>query len=237
MQKNKFTTYLLYAIGEIFLVVIGILIAVSINNWNSKRTLLASAHINLKILKQNLYKDLSQLYSLKELAARNVGYSDTLLSQFKRVRDVDVNTSRYLATLIMEFNFKPTKIGFNALDNSGEIAVLSDSLQRLILTYYASVDDIIERDNISNAFIRDKYEELIFERTDIYNRMNTWPIVQEFYKDDLREAIPINADKFLEDKVLENHIIARWYQSRTQIQMYDKAIEALNDVLNALENE
>ena len=37
MQKNKFTTYLLYAIGEIFLVVIGILIAVSINNWNKDR--------------------------------------------------------------------------------------------------------------------------------------------------------------------------------------------------------
>ena len=34
MKKNKFTTYLLYAIGEIVLVVIGILIAVSINNWN-----------------------------------------------------------------------------------------------------------------------------------------------------------------------------------------------------------
>lgn len=37
MQKNKFTTYLLYAIGEIVLVVIGILIAVSINNWNQER--------------------------------------------------------------------------------------------------------------------------------------------------------------------------------------------------------
>jgi uncharacterized membrane protein YgaE (UPF0421/DUF939 family) len=35
MQKNKITTYLLYAIGEIFLVVIGILIAVSLNNWNA----------------------------------------------------------------------------------------------------------------------------------------------------------------------------------------------------------
>lgn len=38
MKKNKFTTYLLYAIGEIVLVVIGILIAVSINNWNIKRS-------------------------------------------------------------------------------------------------------------------------------------------------------------------------------------------------------
>lgn len=37
LSENKFSKYLLYAIGEIVLVVIGILIAVSINNWNSNR--------------------------------------------------------------------------------------------------------------------------------------------------------------------------------------------------------
>jgi hypothetical protein len=36
MEKNKTGKYLKYAIGEIILVVIGILIALSINNWNQK---------------------------------------------------------------------------------------------------------------------------------------------------------------------------------------------------------
>ena len=35
LTENKFSKYLLYAIGEIVLVVIGILIALSINNWNN----------------------------------------------------------------------------------------------------------------------------------------------------------------------------------------------------------
>ena len=34
LSKNKFSSYLIYAIGEIVLVVIGILIALQINNWN-----------------------------------------------------------------------------------------------------------------------------------------------------------------------------------------------------------
>ena len=34
LTENKFSKYLIYAIGEIVLVVIGILIALSINNWN-----------------------------------------------------------------------------------------------------------------------------------------------------------------------------------------------------------
>ena len=37
MEKNKTGKYLKYAIGEIILVVIGILIALSINNWNEGR--------------------------------------------------------------------------------------------------------------------------------------------------------------------------------------------------------
>jgi hypothetical protein len=37
LTENKFSKYLLYAIGEIILVVIGILIALSINNWNQEK--------------------------------------------------------------------------------------------------------------------------------------------------------------------------------------------------------
>jgi hypothetical protein len=37
VSENKFSKYLLYAIGEILLVVIGILIALQINNWNDGR--------------------------------------------------------------------------------------------------------------------------------------------------------------------------------------------------------
>jgi hypothetical protein len=39
LSENKFSKYLLYAIGEIVLVVIGILIALQINNWNNNHKL------------------------------------------------------------------------------------------------------------------------------------------------------------------------------------------------------
>ena len=38
MEKNKTGKYFKYAIGEIVLVVIGIIIALQINNWNENRT-------------------------------------------------------------------------------------------------------------------------------------------------------------------------------------------------------
>jgi hypothetical protein len=36
LSENQFTKYSLYAAGEIFLVVVGILIALQVNNWNER---------------------------------------------------------------------------------------------------------------------------------------------------------------------------------------------------------
>ncbi len=50
LSENKFSKYLLYAIGEIILVVIGILIALQINNWNEERKLKQQQKVVLKAL-------------------------------------------------------------------------------------------------------------------------------------------------------------------------------------------
>ncbi len=56
LTENKFSRYLIYAIGEIILVVFGILIALSVNNWNeNKKSLLAEKSIYIKLV-----RDLSQ---------------------------------------------------------------------------------------------------------------------------------------------------------------------------------
>lgn len=54
INENKTSKYLKYAIGEIILVVIGILIALSINNWNENRKLQNEELKLLSDLKTNL---------------------------------------------------------------------------------------------------------------------------------------------------------------------------------------
>ena len=54
MEKNKTGKYLKYAIGEIVLVVIGILIALSINNWNENK----KKKDTVKVYLQNFVEDL-----------------------------------------------------------------------------------------------------------------------------------------------------------------------------------
>ena len=61
LKENKFSKYLIYAIGEIILVVIGILIALQINTWNQKRIdqnqereVITKLHKDFKENKKNL---------------------------------------------------------------------------------------------------------------------------------------------------------------------------------------
>ncbi len=58
LTKSRFGKYLLYAIGEIILVVIGILIALQINNWNEERKSKIKEYIYLEGIKVDLESDI-----------------------------------------------------------------------------------------------------------------------------------------------------------------------------------
>ena len=61
LTENKFSKYFLYAIGEILLVVIGILIALSLNNWNEEIAMIKKERDLLMQMKTNLSDNLIQL--------------------------------------------------------------------------------------------------------------------------------------------------------------------------------
>ncbi len=65
-DDNKPMKYMRYAIGEITLVVIGILIALQINNWNEDRMLKSSVTVYLNSLKEDIENDIRALESQKK---------------------------------------------------------------------------------------------------------------------------------------------------------------------------
>ena len=63
LSENKFSKYLIYAIGEIILVVIGILIALGVNNWNENR--------KLDKIRQSYYNKLIEDFQADKAYAEN----------------------------------------------------------------------------------------------------------------------------------------------------------------------
>ena len=71
METGKTSKYLKYAIGEIILVVIGILIALSINNWNEERKTNRQLQGYLSSIAKNIQSDTLEINIIKALRERH----------------------------------------------------------------------------------------------------------------------------------------------------------------------
>lgn len=138
LNHNRFNKYMLYAIGEIILVVIGILIALQINDWNDQKK---KADLEIKILKEintNLNFDLEEIredirvMDSIELAALNI--IDYLNNNNLPSEEFNYN----VAKMKVAPHFNPNKSGYELLTSKGVETVVNDSLRMSISDLYES---------------------------------------------------------------------------------------------------
>ena len=79
LSKGKIGKYLKYAIGEIVLVVIGILIALQINNWNQLNKTKKEEKELLSLIKNAINDDLKDLENASIFVKKEIGYTDRIL--------------------------------------------------------------------------------------------------------------------------------------------------------------
>ena len=136
VTENKFNKYFLYAIGEIVLVVIGILIALQINSaYEEKKT----AELEIKILKE-LHVNLS--LDLKELQS-DVSFMDDINSACLNIKEFmheiqNPNDSMFKVFSILRVtpHFDPNKSGYQLLQSKGVEIISNDSLRNSISLLY-----------------------------------------------------------------------------------------------------
>ena len=238
MEKNKTGKYFKYAIGEIVLVVIGILIALQINNWNEQNKIDNSINSHLEILKQNLIEDQTQLEDLNQNMTKNIQCADSTMLQMKTIIPVNNAIKRYLITIVQEFQFSPNTNAIETITQSNEMPSLNTELRTAILDYYALIERTKEREHISNTQIQSKYEiYIINEYPDIFQRDNDWQFIKSFYKNDPRPISRIDNAKFLKDQRLEALLVSRYYQSIALQDFYGELIDSSNAILIFLEKE
>ncbi len=160
--------------------VIGILIALQINNWNEESKVNKSIDKHLDILQSNLQEDQTQLRQLQQTMTDNVHYADSLMMQMKTLIPVDKRTTKYLGKLLLEYQFRPNKNAIETISQSNEIPFLEPWLQTVILTYYAQIESAKERENISNTQIQSKYEVFINSHYPmVFQKNNEWDFVKD----------------------------------------------------------
>ena len=138
MEKGKTGKYFRYAIGEIILVVIGILIALSINTWNENNKSEKEAKFQLSKLRDNLKSDKAQL---NEVISSNSTYTNNLIicvnvlsNETEIPKEEFFENFQQMSTTI---NFESTRGTFNGLISSGKIELINNQdLLDALFSYY-----------------------------------------------------------------------------------------------------
>ena len=138
LSENKLGKYILYAIGEIVLVVIGILIALQINDWNDKKKQTESEHIYyLRILNDfNLDKKLIENLILQVKNRVKVS-KEILLELDSGKKSKSYLLNKYLIALRGDV-YVPRNVTFKDLISSGNFKLLNDvAIKNSLIQFYS----------------------------------------------------------------------------------------------------
>jgi len=135
MNQNKTTKYFKYAIGEIILVVIGILIALQINNWNEARKNKTFETEILTQVQANLIKDKLSLQEISSNFQKAIASSNKILES--NWTDQDKDSLKYWLGDVIQFDrFQPLTNAYEVLKSKGLDQVQNKELRFLLGTYY-----------------------------------------------------------------------------------------------------
>ncbi|MCA6075053.1 DUF6090 family protein [Fulvivirga sedimenti] len=211
--SSRITKYLLYAIGEIILVVIGILIAIQINGWkiaSDNKKLEKATLINLR---RDLNDDIRELQRVSSFKTTQKETCDRLLAYIINpeipVTDAsqfDNDVTRLVYFILPSLN----STAFETAKNNGHINFIrNDSLVDLISKYYSDItldQHVTETKRFTNSFS----ESVLMKRYRIFNK-NTYALdgldgsyLLPGYENDNR--FQFSAEAFRRDMEVENYI-------------------------------
>lgn len=163
MEQNKTGKYFKYAIGEIVLVVIGILIALQINNWNESRKQQNEFNNILKTIKQDLKRDTL-------IAGSIIKYYQIIEKNSLKIINKEINRNNYkehpqARSLVSVYKSFPIQNkGFEMAKNySANNKIKNDSIFTTISQFYIPFIQIIDD---SNDFIKKE----VFSNIETYKK-------------------------------------------------------------------
>jgi len=169
IMENKTGKYVKYAIGEIILVVIGILIALSINNWNEHRKEQKQEVKVLKQLKTDLNENEEEIrVAIKRIEVNSFAMDSVLVNLNKQ--DYDTSFSIYMALIHRKSFFNNSNSGYKLIGNGMAKLISNDRLLNGILQLYEKdFVNIKSRQDLMN----NKIEEKVYPLTNKLFRINT----------------------------------------------------------------
>ncbi|MBK8498943.1 MAG: hypothetical protein IPL52_09030 [Flavobacteriales bacterium] len=163
LKENRLTRYLVYAIGEIFLVMIGILLALQVNLWNLARLDRQKEVKYLQTLKLDLLVDLENLDDMIIERNRKVTSAIALL---KHAPPTNIQGLLQVDSMLWNVyiwrNYIPRTNALKELTNSGDLNIIRDDSIRTLLLRIEERNALLVT---STAHMEREYHEYLYDRT------------------------------------------------------------------------
>ena len=170
LNDGKTSKYFKYAIGEIVLVMIGILLALQVNNWNETRKVKTFEKEILTLIDQNLERD-SVLLSVERLkTVEAMTYTDRLLEQIA-LKNYNDSINHWMGKIISFERFKSQSSAFEVLKSKGIEIISNNELQLALISYYdeslfnlyESLNDVLSSFNIDLIpVVKSEFSDFVF---------------------------------------------------------------------------
>ncbi len=149
LNEGKTTKYLKYAIGEIVLVVIGILIALQINTWNQERLNRKQEQQILAQLSKEYTSNLKQIDQKIEIRNEMLNSCFTLL-KYRKVNPESIDQDSldaHLFRITLRPTFDPELSVSDELINSGKLYLIQNTeLRNSVSSYSSSLSELYEEE-------------------------------------------------------------------------------------------
>ena len=158
-DDNQLLKYSRYAIGEIVLVVVGILIALQVNEWNEQRKMESEEKISLKRMHQE--SELIVEFIIERMEGRkNLIENVDLAAKALHMKSLENINKDDFAMGIYSTGFyqavSPPRSTFDELNNTGKLQLIeSNAIQNAISDYYANLDYI----NVQLVYFRNQFTD------------------------------------------------------------------------------
>jgi len=234
IMENKTSIYLKYAIGEIVLVVVGILIALQINNWNELRKERKLEVVVLNDIKDNIIRNNILIDdAIKTIDEINVS-ADLLISYLTSdsIPDTIFNDHIDQASRSGTFLFRLNTDGYESLKSIGFTIIENEMLKDEILSLYeVTYGEILTRLNFANNLYDSGWWKDYLYKTEP-NR--TEPYDLQGLKKDKRFLTAINELYFIRN-VFQSPIKESLIHSEKVLQLIEEELNKQNG-LSKIEN-
>ncbi|PWG06466.1 DUF6090 family protein [Polaribacter aquimarinus] len=161
LVENRFNKYMLYAIGEIVLVVIGILIALQINNWNEEIKKVKEEETLISQIISDLENNKNELIDLRKRLEINKKGIDSLLNRLQS-KNYDLKVTLFLSYSTRKIYFKNSDFGYKMMQNSTtQLISNTNVLKKIVNLYDDDLKKVSTREEVMHNYIDDFQKDFI----------------------------------------------------------------------------